>query len=324
MSFYRTILKQAWAITWRIKYLWFFGLFAFLALVGNGGELQLILRMFSFDFSKPLLPWLNNLTSTGLLSKQGLLHAGGLLTKDPLTVITLLFTWLLILALAIFIIWLVVISLGALINNTALVLGNKKSSFEEGVKIGMQKFWKIFSYNLILKILMFILFVPFVFIAIKPEFIFSNILYIVLFVLFVPLAMAIAFIIRYAMAYIVIKNKGFKEALISGWQLFVKNWIVTLEFAIILFFINIGVLISYNILILFFTTPYQKLLIIAANISFTAFWTVLNVAPVAMYLFAAMMGAVFAVFQITSWTNLFIMLEGKGGTSKITRIFSRN
>jgi hypothetical protein len=32
---YRPILKKAWHIAWRFKYLWFFGLFA--ALLGTGG-----------------------------------------------------------------------------------------------------------------------------------------------------------------------------------------------------------------------------------------------------------------------------------------------
>ena len=40
MSFYRNILKQAWKITWRNKYLWWLGIFA--ALLGNGGEFEIL------------------------------------------------------------------------------------------------------------------------------------------------------------------------------------------------------------------------------------------------------------------------------------------
>jgi hypothetical protein len=43
MSLYRSILKRAWEISWKFKYLWFFGLFA--ALLGNGGEFEIILMM---------------------------------------------------------------------------------------------------------------------------------------------------------------------------------------------------------------------------------------------------------------------------------------
>jgi hypothetical protein len=42
ISIYRPILKTAWKVLWRAKYLWFFGFFA--VLFGNTGELNLAIQ----------------------------------------------------------------------------------------------------------------------------------------------------------------------------------------------------------------------------------------------------------------------------------------
>ena len=42
ITLYRDIIKEAWYITWRRKFLWFFGLFA--VLLGNGGEYEILIQ----------------------------------------------------------------------------------------------------------------------------------------------------------------------------------------------------------------------------------------------------------------------------------------
>ena len=44
MTLYRDIIKEAWQITWRRRFLWFFGLFA--VLLGNGGEYEILFQNF--------------------------------------------------------------------------------------------------------------------------------------------------------------------------------------------------------------------------------------------------------------------------------------
>jgi hypothetical protein len=50
MTLYRSIFRQAWAITWQYKYLWFFGFFA--ALLGNGGEYEILSKGLRGDMSQ--------------------------------------------------------------------------------------------------------------------------------------------------------------------------------------------------------------------------------------------------------------------------------
>jgi len=44
---------------------------------------------------------------------------------------------------------------------------------------------------------------------------------------------------KYAIAYVVINKRQVSQAINQGWQLFKENWLVSLEMALILFFINI-------------------------------------------------------------------------------------
>ena len=67
MTLYRNIFSQSLKITWRYKYLWFFGLFS--ALLGNGGEIELLLRRFDGTVEQGLFPGLSNILSTGLFNE---------------------------------------------------------------------------------------------------------------------------------------------------------------------------------------------------------------------------------------------------------------
>ena len=324
MSLYRTIFKQSWQITRQTKYLWFFGLFTLMAFLGNEGEMNLLFRMFSFQPSDAAFPGWQSFWHSGLFSKQGIINSGHLLSKDPFQVVSIVFTWLLIIALAIFIVWLVNICLAGLVNNSALIISKKKASFEEGIQVGMRKFWPVFTFNLLLKIIAFLLFTPFVIIALAPETITLNLIYVLLFVVFVPLIMSVSFVIRYAIAYSVIKNKKFGRALGSGWDLFVRNWLVSLEFAILLFFINAAVLFAIFIFVLFMFTPVYFMLLVAQKLfSLAGFWLMVVGIFIISLILLALVGAIFAVFQTTAWINLFVILESRGGTSKVLRFFGR-
>ena len=62
MPFYRTILKQAWSLTWRHKYLWWFGIFA--ALLGNGGEFEILFNNVGANPGQALFPAWQRIIST--------------------------------------------------------------------------------------------------------------------------------------------------------------------------------------------------------------------------------------------------------------------
>jgi len=107
MPFYRNILKQAWQLTWRNKYLWWFGIFA--ALLGNGGEFEILFNNAGANPSQALFPSWQRIASTGVFSGHTLTNIGNLFRNDTLNMILVLVVCLIALAVGLFLVWLVIV-----------------------------------------------------------------------------------------------------------------------------------------------------------------------------------------------------------------------
>lgn len=325
MTMYREILKQAWFTTWRHKYLWFFGLFA--ALIGNGGELEIVFRGSSGLDSHPLA-WWGEMINTGIFSWQSLSNIGKLLVTDPATMLLIIFVFCLLAIVGGFLLWLVVTSQAAIINNAAQDRFNKKHSLKDGVSAGVKKFWPVFWLNVLSKIITFFLFVIIswpIFSSFFASKQFSyNIAYVLLFVFFIPISVIVAFIIKYSIAYSVIKSENFFDAISKGLKMFKENWIISIEMAFLLFAINFLAGLSLFILFLVLAVPFLFILLAFAKLTvYINFWFLMMSAAFIFIVVFAFAGAILSTFQVSAWTNLFIELEGKGGISKITRLFDR-
>jgi len=325
MTFYRNILKQALSITWRHKYLWFFGLFA--TLIG-GGEYEVLSRGIDGDATQNLFPYFSRLTETGIFSRNGLANMGQLFKDDPATAAILTLVSLIILALVIFLVWLMIVSQTALVNNSAEIISGKKelpSGVKRGVAAGVRYFWPVLGLNIIIKIIIclafFIISLPVIFWATKLSSPTISSLYIILFIILVPVAIVLSFIIKYAICYVIIKGNNLMNAIKEGWQLFTKNWLISVEMAFILFFISflVGLAIILAVLILIIPFLFLALLLYKA-ISFIGFWLIIIIGLIVLLAIIIGGGAALTTFQITSWTGLFIELVSHGGTSKIERI----
>lgn len=327
MSLYRDILGQAWQLTWNYKYLWFFGLFA--ALLGNGGELELIFRGLSGDYTQSFLPSLQAIAKTGVFSISTLGNIGNMLVSDSFTLLLVLGTILLLIFLSAFMIWLVMVSQAAIVNNAANGIAGKKHDFKGGLDIGMKKFWPILGLNVLLKLIIYILFVflslPAIIVFYQTDVTITKSIFIASFLVFVPLSIVVAFIIKYAVAYTVIKGSRIIQAIREGWILFVNNWLVSIEMAFILFFINflVGLCLVFLFLILAVPFLFISFLVIKSGIIMN-FGVLLLVAMFFYLVIIAVVGSALATFQISSWTGLFIKLVGRGGVSKIVRMIERN
>jgi len=141
--------------------------------------------------------------------------------------------------------------------------------------------------------------------------------YTVLFVIFVPVAVGLSLLLKYAIAYHVLDNKSFISALEHGRKLFAKNWLVSLEMAIILFIINFA---ASLIILAILTLALLPLLLL--GLIFQISWLVILAMLLAIALIIVF-GAVLTTFQTATWTNLFLRLKDKGALAKLERIFSR-
>jgi multisubunit Na+/H+ antiporter MnhC subunit len=318
MPFYRNILKKAWEITWKIRFLWFFGLFA--ALLGNGGEYEIISR--TVGGNAELFPNLKALINTGIFTSEGLRNAGRTAVRDPLGFSVIIGALIIGLALAAFLVWLVIVSQAALVNSSAKLILNKKTDLRDGLQSGKAKFWPVFFLNLANRIIFSGIFILLL-LPIVMRFNIPVIAYIFSFVVFVPVSILISFIIKYSIAYAVVKGQRMLEAVANGWLLFRNNWLISVEMSLLLAVINLILGAAAIMALLVLAVPFVFLAAVFLNLgSILGFWLIVFFGLVFFIALLCLTGAALATFQISAWTGLFLELINKGGVSKIARLLS--
>lgn len=326
MFLYRNILKRALKLTWKFKYLWFFGLFAFL--IDNGGELQVMIRGLDLNFNEGFMGTLRQFAETGVFSVSTLGNIGALFKSDPLTLFISLTVLLIVAALGLFLLWLSVVSQAAVVNNTARDIAGKEHDFQEGLLAGIKNFWPVLGLNAILKVVLYLIFIlvslPLISSAFGPDYKEGNLLFLVMFIVFVPLAILLSFIFKYSIAFAVIKGEKFVEAIRHGWMLFIDNWLVSLEMAFILFFIDLFYYLLLFWIILIISVPFIFVIGVLTNLAlmFNS-GVILSFSIITILLVTLITRSIISTFQISSWTGLFVELTGRGAVSKIVRVFGK-
>ncbi|KKS35296.1 MAG: putative membrane protein [Parcubacteria group bacterium GW2011_GWC2_42_12] len=320
MPFYRNILKQSWRLTWRNKYLWVFGVFA--AFLGNGGELEILFNNLGGDPGQALFPSWQRIASTGVFSWHTYANIGNLLKNDTLNMIIFLLMALLVLACLVFLVWLVIVSQAAIVSNTAAIIKQKNRTLRDGLDAGRLYFWPVLVLNIIIKAVVYILLaaisLPVIF---SPAGLSANLFYILALIIAVPVAIILSFIMKYAIAYVIIYKSKTGQALKQSWRLFKGNWLISLEMAVMLFFINLLVGLAVVLAILALAVPFLFLgLIFYYALAAVGSWLIVALAFTSFLLIVVVVGAALAVFQIASWISLFMELDKNRGVSKLARI----
>ena len=328
MSLYRNVLKRALSVTWYNKYLWFFGLFA--GILGGVGKYEISLNRAGGNLEEGVYPQLAGFLNSEAVSNVTFSNLFQTFQNDPVTMFIVIGLFLILLILGLFMLWLSVVSQIALVNNSAEALrSNKKYSslkLKDGVAAGMKNFWPVLGWNLIVKTLVYVLFaalsLPVIHLATTgSSSAIVNISYVVLFVVFLPAALILSLLLKYAVIYIVLKGKSFVDAWTESWRLFLRNWLVSLEMALILFVIQFLATIVLILAVLALIIPFLFFAFLVGGISASAFWIVMLVAMLLVLALTLLVGAAFATFQISSWTGLFLELTGKKGVlAKLIRL----
>ncbi|MDA3802890.1 MAG: hypothetical protein PF488_03270 [Patescibacteria group bacterium] len=326
MLSYRIILKQAWQITKKYKYLWFFALFASITAIGGSWEYNIIIQNGGGNIVDNSYAWLEKMI--GVFDLITALGAGfvamfksgffGIMNGLAIIITTI--------AILIAGIWLGISSQGALINSLKKILNNKNKKKEIGIRIrenltvGHKNFWPLFGLNILIKLFvlsaLFFIGLPLLILAIK-DIAALHVLYIILFVIFIPLATGAALAVKYAVAYQVFDEKGFIVSLNRGLRLFIKNWLVSLEMAVILFIISFLTGMVF-LGIIFFPLSLLFTGAIALQIMWLAYF-ILFIAIAAIIIF----GTILTNFQVSAWMILFVEIKEKGFIAKLERLFRR-
>ncbi len=324
-NFYRQILKKSYLIVRRYKFLWFFGIFA--AMMGNGREIQFLSRA---SETVPNLP--AKINSWGVAFSQftpfDLLKSfWDLIVIQPGAAILFIGGFLLVF---LFIVWMVMLSQAVLIYSTERINSNKVVDFRTAFNAVHDKVWDVLVLNIltraILYIVLGILLLPFIGLIMINNGSAVGLFGIILlsFVIVVPLAMILNFVLKYAIIYNVIDGHSIWDSFTEAWRLFWKQWLISLEFAVVMFVINVLLILGLFILLFFLAVPFLAL---GVTLLSTQFVALANLSIIlALLLFIVLMvlvSAAFAVFQYSAWTLLFFELKKGNAYPKLLRVAAR-
>lgn len=324
MFSYRSILKQAWSIAWNHKYLWFFGLFASLTVAGGSMEYQFITQTLGQGVVSSSYQGLNTLLAMNELCQQVWFGLIDLFSQNIIVILNALTILLLTLTIITVFVWFAITSQAGLVDSIKKIIASKKKgtvlSVREGLSAGNKHFWSVFGLNILIKLLIsfafFIVSLPLLFMAISDNSAFT-IAYTILFVIFVPVAVSLSLMVKYAISARVLENKSITESLEKAYKLFTKNWLISLEIALLLFLVSF---LSSALLLLAIAIVFLPFLWLSFVFSITWLsYLIIFLCLVVVVIF----GSILTTFQIASWTDLYLHLNDKKGISKLERIFQK-
>lgn len=321
---YRTIIREALTFSLKKRYLWFFGLFA--ALLGNGGEYEILLRLFQNSFNGSLIDILSVFSGGGVFSTAFIKKIFSSFAADPFSGFLLFFLIVLFLVALVFLVWLISVSQAAIVYAIAHSSQKETHTLSYGFRIGRKYFFSILGLNVIY----FLSFSLALTIIGLPVYLYSTFLeaqgglgiYLLTFFVFVPFAIIVSFVAKYALSYIVLHDYKLIDALWHGWNLFLTNWLVSLEMAMSLFLFNLFFGLIGIIVLIFVATPFFIVSSVFISIgSGIGTFSVLVLGIIVAFIVLAFIGMFLATFQYSAWTMLFLRFKERGVLSKLIRIF---
>lgn len=215
---YLGIISTAFTITWKNRYLWWFGFFLMLSSIGG------------LDYSRSDF---NSKEITPSFSLENLSHYSHWIFIGVLFLL-IIFIILIILG---------VISRGAIISSVEKIHKNKIVNFKTAFQDGKKQFSKIllisiFSGLFILGALL-ILFPPVAFLFLNHNYIISGIMAVFAVIIFIPLIILVAYLRIFGYLYAVLGGLKSWSAIENAYSLFQKNISASLLMAVIFIPLNI-------------------------------------------------------------------------------------
>ncbi|MFH1536844.1 MAG: hypothetical protein ABID45_02560 [Patescibacteria group bacterium] len=306
MTFYKNILGSAYQMTKKHKFLWLFGFFVVL-LGENGGEYEFYIRhtqkLFQEDNIFNPYFWLTSRWEVLYNQITSFVAATGVLG----------YFLLFILALALLlVIYFVMVSQASIVKTTDLAANNKKVSLFASISLVRKKVFSILGLNIILK---GIIYTVFLLIGLPLLSLIASsgnqdyfTLYLILgFVILFPIIIVSSFLTKYAINFIVLKEEKFLSSIVKAWKLFIKNWLITLEMALVIFVLNIAISLLIIVLLFVVLSPFLYFSILNSNtlVSSAPLAAFLYIVPIIVIALIALVGSMFSAFQWSAWTILF-------------------
>lgn len=324
---YRPVLKRAWEIAKKSPSLWLLGLLSVAFSVGSEYEIMLraIYNSGRDGVVNAFLEGVNIGMSEGamLTSQSFWVNSWNVFVNNIGSATTALFVFACVFVAILLFVWLAICSQIAMIRNIYLIDKGKKTTLSEGFNFSFVNFWPILLSIFSLKVVLVLMFglLGLVLWLVSGFGWAADVIYIISFIVFVGASLIFAFLIKYQIFYILLKKRDFVSALKDSWNLFAKNWIVSLEMAGLMFLVFlVGVIISAFLITIFFSIP------IVIVPYYFGIWPVFLklvvslLALIGVIATAVIINSLVNVLQWSSWTLLFSRLEQGEASSGIERI----
>lgn len=323
-SVFRDVLKRAYQMVKTNKFLWIFGFFA--SFLGLGGEFESLFR----DYTNV------STTSARILDLRTMMEGGVIWTilaniRDAFSAqpVQAFFFLLMIVVVALVLLWLAIVAQIALFHSANRLNKNEKPTHHEGFVVGNRYFMPVLVINIIVKVVLYGLLViiglPLISWLLIHDNLWGGFIFVFLiFFIYIPLTAIVSFVIKYAIAYIVIQGKTAGEAMKLAWELFKKNWLVSVEMALVV--LAMGIVYGLAIIIALGLVSVPFFLIGIAALFFgsgTGLIVTIVLGMIAWFIVVGLMGAIFVSYQYSAWALLFLKLVEDKAPSKLMRWFSK-
>lgn len=318
---FRDIIRQSWQIMWRNKYLWLFGFFV--TLLGVEGELHVLLNnTLSVADAPTTLLSLKNLYTTNILGVL-VVNFQDFIQRSTIEAILFLLIFLTVTFVGL---WLIITSIGALIDSINRHAQGQKGSLTLGFRAGSKYFGRILALTVLSRLVPFLLIatvsMPVILILLIKNTEAGVFLFMLFaFIILILFGLILAWVARYATLYAVIFDQHFWQAMTSGWLLFKKNVLVTVETTILLFVIVFVGPWALFVALAFLSVPFILLGVLALVFNSTAGLVIVIVAAFLVLAPAvALYGSMLMTFQYSIWTLMFRRMIDNKAQSKVLRV----
>ncbi len=315
---YRKILKEAWLVLWRYRVLWAFGVFA--GLLGNAGEMGIIFNtMTVLENEQVIFDNLSAAVETNFLATFWETFKDWY-ALDPANSTIFIAILLLIVLL---VVALMILSQTAMIDAIDRIHARKRPRLQETIDRVTPIAPKLFGLHLWLKAFQALVMVgigsPVVVWMVGHQET-ASLWTLVLVLFFVPFSFIVAFVSKYASAFLIIERRSVHESILEGWALFCRHWLVSVEMAMILAFIFTLVTLISAVVVGLVALPFIILTFLGTGVaSFGTAWFFFLVMVVAIFTTLLFMNALLSAFNYTCWITLFFELREGRVTPKIVR-----
>lgn len=322
MTLYRDVLKRAWMLAIRHKALWLLGFLA--TFWGTGNVYGAVIQSIRLVTQQNLF-WVNlwhDVSSAGITG--GSLRS--IAMETPLYGLLLIAGLAVLIGVTLFCYWVFTCSQITIIQQVAAIEQQRSRQIVDAYARSRPFFWPVFGLNVASRVVMFIvllflswaLFSPLIDISYN----WANIIwYIVAFLLVVFILLAISFITIYTTLYLILRQHRLKAAIVAGWQLFVRHWLVSLEAAGVLLLVSIGAALAVVLFGVVLLGPLYLTIGIAVLFSSQMVYLFgILVVVAALMVAVVIMTAWLTTFSLAVWVELFTAMESGQLNSKLVRL----